>query len=574
MNTVITKTWKYITYIILALWAISFFNFSLNTEAVVSGDLDIIETDGSTIVTEAGDTDTFTISYATEITGDTYYDFSYVPSDPFNQELIVTPDFVTFGSSNWNTPIEITVEAIDDIEVENVEVEAIIFQESGGGGNYTYENNITPQIIGQFGGLDVTINDNDGILIDGYTPDMEIAEGESAILTISLGSEPLLNYVQPRDINLASNNDPIEVVITTPDYENEPLLSDLGSQLSFSPSSLSFVPSFDPNIATLSFDVSQTLTITAADNDDVDGDRMVSTALGIDSAGNNFDILEDIPLSFTVVDNDEAPHDNHNTSRSNKTSSCSDDIIDDGEDNDCDGVVCEESGLGDPLDNDCDGYPNNGDANNDGIIDAGQENVVTTRSEELTFTTKTDSPLRNVQQRTVAKEIDKSSPLLARAGLATGDVISFEVDAAQTNVELLLFTDQITDNEGNPVLVKDLDKSTPLLVNTLKAAKINADTGEAAIIEDAEVSIIVIDGQEVIKITYTAVDGGELDADGITNGTIIDPVGLLYFGEEGVSDNGLIRTGGIASKMQSIISILLLLGVSVAAPIILLKSRK
>lgn len=56
--------------------------------------------------------------------------------------------------------------------------------------------------------------------------------------------------------------------------------------------------------------------------------------------------------------------------------------------------------------------------------------------------------------------------------------------------------------------------------------KFNENTGKYATITEAVISNVIINGQNVTKVTYSVTDGGELDADGEVNGTIVDPAGL------------------------------------------------
>ena len=552
MNTLIGKSWKFAAYAVLAFLTVSFLNFAPAVNAVVSGDLDIVETDGSTIVTEGGATDTFTISRVAEVTGNDYFTYSYVPQDPRSPEITVSPESVEFNSSNWNTPVTITVSAIEDESIENIESEIVNFQLSGQGG-LVNESALETQNIIENEGVEVDIIDDDGILIDGYTPGMAIEEGGSVILSLSLGTSPEFISVRGRDITLASNNNPVEVLITTPDFEGEPeelLVSEVGGEeLSFSPTSLSFVPNPNINLESLNFDLPQTLVITAADNEDLDGDRDVNTLLSVDAAGNNFDVLDDISLSFTIVDEDEpeivcVPGEDNLDNDCDGISNADDDC--DEIDDDCDGIVCDPTAAN-GEDNDCDGYPNSGDANNDGTTDNLQDNVVTTRGENDTITVKTEAPISNVEQVVLTKEIDKSTPLLAQASVVSEDILSFEAEGAETEVELFFRSKKGYD---------------AYIATNLRAAKIDPDTGETIIIEDAEISLITIDGEEVVKVTYTLVDGSEYDSDGEVNGVMVDPVGIIALDEEVVAEGDLIRTGGADNGYSylAIVSLLVLAG--------------
>lgn len=56
--------------------------------------------------------------------------------------------------------------------------------------------------------------------------------------------------------------------------------------------------------------------------------------------------------------------------------------------------------------------------------------------------------------------------------------------------------------------------------------KYNESTGKYTTITNAVISNVIINGQNVTKVTYNVTDGGALDADGTVNGIIVDPAGL------------------------------------------------
>ncbi len=74
--------------------------------------LEII-TDGATMVTESGDTDTYTLALVTEPTADVTVSMA---SDA--AQLTVSPSTLTFTSENWDTPQTVTIAAVDDTLVE------------------------------------------------------------------------------------------------------------------------------------------------------------------------------------------------------------------------------------------------------------------------------------------------------------------------------------------------------------------------------------------------------------------------------------------------------------------------
>ncbi len=50
------------------------------------------------------------------------------------------------------------------------------------------------------------------------------------------------------------------------------------------------------------------------------------------------------------------------------------------------------------------------------------------------------------------------------------------------------------------------------------------------VVPGAAVTQVTIGGQSAIKVVYSVTDGGDLDADGVANGTIIDPAGIAVLG--------------------------------------------
>jgi hypothetical protein len=86
-------------------------------------------------------------------------------------------------------------------------------------------------------------------------------------------------------------------------------------------------------------------------------------------------------------------------------------------------------------------------------------------------------------------------------------------------------------------------QSKPVLLRAyanLVARKYDYRTNTYSIITDAEISLVMIAGQKVVKISYDIVDGGPLDEDGLVNGTIIDPSGPAVLGSTlGIPNTGL-----------------------------------
>ena len=74
----------------------------------------IAESDSTTVVTEAGSTDTFTVVLDAKPDSDVVIDISSLTVG----EISYTPSFLTFTPSNWNTTQTITITGIDDNRID------------------------------------------------------------------------------------------------------------------------------------------------------------------------------------------------------------------------------------------------------------------------------------------------------------------------------------------------------------------------------------------------------------------------------------------------------------------------
>ncbi len=92
-------------------------------------------------------------------------------------------------------------------------------------------------------------------------------------------------------------------------------------------------------------------------------------------------------------------------------------------------------------------------------------------------------------------------------------------------------------------------------LNKLILRKYNSATNTYTTITNATLTSVTIGGETAVKAVYTVVDGGELDADGTANGTIVDPVGI------GVLAPGAPNTG-LKPQNTSIAYLMVVLGAS------------
>jgi hypothetical protein len=180
-----------------------------------------------------------------------------------------------------------------------------------------------------------------------------------------------------------------------------------------------------------------------------------------------------------------------------------------------------------PTDSDGDGVddtvenagPNGGDANEDGVLDSAQSNVATAAN----ATTGDDITLASGQN---CGTIDSISPK-TESQLSNADG-SFEYPLGLLDFTLTCNTQGAT-TAVTQYIVSDL---LPSEVTIRKIVN-----GVYSTISSASVVQQQTDGQNVLKVSYSITDGGELDADGTANSSISDPVGI------GVASDSLAETG-------------------------------
>ena len=171
-----------------------------------------------------------------------------------------------------------------------------------------------------------------------------------------------------------------------------------------------------------------------------------------------------------------------------------------GADNDVDGVTSMIEDLG----------PNNGDANDDGILDKYQENVTSfpnaTNGKYIALETSCGNGTFN-KDVTADTEDDTKK------------------DAAYNYSEgLVSFKTQCQDIGGTATI--SLYFYGVMSKDGLVLRKFNPVTGTYTTIDNVTNTMLTVDGQSVLKAVYSITDGGVLDQDGIADGTITDPVGV------------------------------------------------
>ncbi len=168
-------------------------------------------------------------------------------------------------------------------------------------------------------------------------------------------------------------------------------------------------------------------------------------------------------------------------------------------------AIWEDSdGLSMEVENDA---PNNGDANNDGILDSQQASVssfvnpVTDKPVSLELTSTDECFLGEVSVK-ASKDLASDSKYTYPLGL-----LDFAVECGDNDGFTATVTQYFYDADINSfVLRKYLD-------------------GQYTTVSGATFDMQTISGRQVLVVSYDVTDGGLLDADGVENGVIVDPAG-------------------------------------------------
>ncbi|MEI7818912.1 MAG: choice-of-anchor U domain-containing protein [bacterium] len=179
--------------------------------------------------------------------------------------------------------------------------------------------------------------------------------------------------------------------------------------------------------------------------------------------------------------------------------------------------------IGTPVDLEADGVltavenaaPNNGDGNGDGLADSQEPNVTSYLLANVGSGT-TDAPIYSTFQNqgcssnsSVTSVSADSLPVKDQGYSYPYGLTNFTLNCSRdqsATITKYYFTDQSATN--------------------FKLRKYKPSTLTFVDIPGASINSVMIGTKKALKATYTIVDGGPLDDDGVANGIIIDPVGL------------------------------------------------
>ncbi|EAW35793.1 DUF4347 domain-containing protein [Lyngbya sp. PCC 8106] len=244
----------------------------------------ITQTSNRTEVSEDGLTDTYQVvlnSQPTEdvvvtITPDSQVDLGEGGENEI--ELI-------FTSENWNEPQTVTVEAVDDEDVEaDIHTSTINHAVSSNDSNY---NSQTPIRI------DGRIDNN--ITVDIIENDEPLPPGEPGISVI----QP----VRRTDVIEGFGSDVYKIVLNSEPTANVEININPNSQLETDKQTLNFTPS--------NWKVPQTITVTAVDDNLTEGSEVGTISHTVNSDDSRYDSLDIDQISANISDNDNTGQQNN-----------------------------------------------------------------------------------------------------------------------------------------------------------------------------------------------------------------------------------------------------------------------
>ena len=225
----------------------------------------VSEPDGSTSVTEAGDTDTFTVVLNAQPDSDVVLS---ITSSDTGEATANSP--LTFTSANWDTAQVVTVTGVDDDLIDGTISSNLLIAIVDASSDDDFD-----AVADQTVSVSTTDDDVAGFTVsepDGSTTVTEA--GDTDTFTVVLNAQPSSNVVLS-----ISSSDTGEATVT---------------------SSLTFTSA--------NWDTAQVVTVTGVDDDLIDGTITSTTTISVDDANSddNFDAVADQTVSVSTTDDDVA----------------------------------------------------------------------------------------------------------------------------------------------------------------------------------------------------------------------------------------------------------------------------
>ncbi|MEM7028701.1 MAG: FG-GAP-like repeat-containing protein [Chloroflexota bacterium] len=208
-------------------------------------------------VTEAGVTDSYTMALVSEPTDDVTITISP------DGETTVNPTSVTFTPANWNVPQTVTIIAVDDNRVEGDHTSTISHSASSNDNNY------------------------DGVTVDSITTAIEDNDTANMLLT-------------PTNLGVTEGGavDNYTLVLTSEPSDAVTITVSTDSQVTANPTTVIFTA--------LNWSENQTVTVTAVDDDLVEGVHASTINHTVSSNDGDYNGFSLSNVSISVTDNDSA----------------------------------------------------------------------------------------------------------------------------------------------------------------------------------------------------------------------------------------------------------------------------
>ena len=217
----------------------------------------VIQTDGWTNVSEGKATDTYEVALTSQPTADVV--ITLMPGG----QLSVVPAELTFDLSDWDTSQTVTVTATDDDVDEGLDIQTIVHSSSSADAAY---DGIPVSNVR----VSITDNDSAGVLLMPSPGLTSLTEGGAG---------------DGYDVLLTS--EPVAIVVIT-------VITD--AQLDTAPTMLTFTPA--------NWDVKQTVTARAVDDNVHEGDHSSTITHIVTSADGNYDGIDVDELTVNIIDKD------------------------------------------------------------------------------------------------------------------------------------------------------------------------------------------------------------------------------------------------------------------------------
>ena len=183
----------------------------------------------------------------------------------------------------------------------------------------------------------------------------------------------------------------------------------------------------------------------------------------------------------------------------------------------------DDDGITEATENDS---PNSGDANDDGLPDAWEDNV-----SGFVNPTNGNYSVLQVEGPNAGDCKNTAANVLAESSQAAQDS-TYSYPAGLMNFTVTCLT------PGATAKITQIFYGT--YTGTLVARKYNPNTKTYSLIPGAQIGTTTIGGQPAVRIEYFVTDGGALDQDGTANGTIVDPSGPAVLAAVTAPNTGLL----------------------------------